>query len=67
MLKKQTTIIMEFLKFNVKTGEQQKTSSNLPAYTKVFADTLVKHAEKDSKISWNYSCNARRNRARYFW
>jgi len=37
-------------KFNVKTGEQQKSISNLPAYTKVFANTLVKHAEKDSKI-----------------
>ena len=37
-------------KFNIKTGEQQKSSSNLPAYTKVFANTLVKHAEKDSKV-----------------
>jgi 1-deoxy-D-xylulose-5-phosphate synthase len=37
-------------KFNVKTGEQQKSNSNLPAYTKVFANTLVKHAERDSKI-----------------
>ena len=37
-------------KFNVKTGEQQKSSSKLPAYTKVFANTLVKHAERDSKI-----------------
>jgi len=37
-------------KFNVKTGEQQKIISNLPAYTKVFANTLVKHAERDSKI-----------------
>tara|TARA_X000001036_G_scaffold106583_1_gene99643 strand:+ start:132 stop:2045 length:1914 start_codon:yes stop_codon:yes gene_type:complete len=37
-------------KFNVKTGEQQKSISNLPTYTKVFANTLVKHAEKDSKI-----------------
>jgi len=37
-------------KFNIKTGEQQKSSSNLPAYTKVFANTLVKHAERDSKI-----------------
>ena len=24
--------------------------SNLPAYTKVFANTLIKHAKKDSKI-----------------
>src|SRR6056300_870320 len=37
-------------KFNVKTGEQVKSGSNLPAYTKVFANTLVKHAQKDSKI-----------------
>ncbi len=37
-------------KFNVKTGEQIKSKSNLPAYTKVFANTLVKHAKKDSKI-----------------
>jgi 1-deoxy-D-xylulose-5-phosphate synthase len=37
-------------KFNVKTGEQQKVISNLPVYTKVFANTLVKHAERDSKI-----------------
>ena len=37
-------------KFNVVTGEQAKSGVNLPAYTKVFANTLVKHAEKDSKI-----------------
>ncbi len=37
-------------KFNVNTGEQEKSSSNTPTYTKVFANTLVKHAEKDSKI-----------------
>ena len=37
-------------KFNVETGEQQKSGTNLPAYTKVFANTLVKHAKKDSKI-----------------
>ena len=37
-------------KFNVETGEQIKSISNLPAYTKVFANTLVKHAQKDSKI-----------------
>jgi len=37
-------------KFNVQTGIQEKSKSNIPAYTKVFADTLVKHAEKDSKI-----------------
>ena len=37
-------------KFNVTTGEQEKSITNLPAYTKVFANTLVKHAQKDSKI-----------------
>ena len=37
-------------KFNVNTGEQIKSGSNIPAYTKVFANTLVKHAERDSKI-----------------
>ena len=37
-------------KFNINTGEQNKSGSNLPSYTKVFANTLVKHAKKDSKI-----------------
>ena len=37
-------------KFNVKTGIQEKSKSSLPSYTKVFAKTLLKHAEKDSKI-----------------
>tara|TARA_B100002049_G_scaffold28156_1_gene18595 strand:- start:1104 stop:3017 length:1914 start_codon:yes stop_codon:yes gene_type:complete len=37
-------------KFNVKTGIQEKSKVNIPSYTKVFANTLVKHAEKDSKI-----------------
>ncbi len=37
-------------KFNVSTGIQEKSKSNAPSYTKVFANTLVKHAEKDSKI-----------------
>ena len=37
-------------KFNVNTGIQEKSKSNSPSYTKVFANTLVKHAEKDSKI-----------------
>ncbi len=37
-------------KFNVKTGIQEKTNSKIPSYTKVFANTLIKHAEKDSKI-----------------
>ena len=37
-------------KFNVITGEQKKSISKVPSYTKVFANTLTKHAEKDSKI-----------------
>ena len=37
-------------KFNVNTGVQEKSQSINPSYTKVFANTLVKHAEKDSKI-----------------
>ncbi len=37
-------------KFNINTGEQEKSISKTPSYTKVFANTLVKHAEKDSKI-----------------
>ena len=37
-------------KFNVSTGQQNKSKSNVPSYTKVFAETLIKHAEKDTKI-----------------
>ena len=37
-------------KFNVKTGVQQKSKATVPSYTKVFAETLIKHAERDSKI-----------------
>mgnify|MGYP001369714334 FL=1 len=37
-------------KFNVTTGEQSKSKSNVPSYTKVFAETLIKHAEQDTKI-----------------
>ncbi len=37
-------------KFNISTGEQSKTASNTPSYTKVFAETLIKHAEQDTKI-----------------
>ncbi|MFL2887525.1 MAG: 1-deoxy-D-xylulose-5-phosphate synthase [Pelagibacteraceae bacterium] len=37
-------------KFNVITGEQAKKKSNAASYTKVFANTLIKHAEKDTKI-----------------
>ena len=37
-------------KFDVLTGKQSKSKTNVPAYTKVFANTLVKHAENDTKI-----------------
>ena len=37
-------------KFNVSTGEQTKSRANTPSYTKVFAETLIKHAEQDTKI-----------------
>ena len=37
-------------KFNITTGEQVKSKANTPAYTKIFAETLVKHAEQDTKI-----------------
>jgi len=37
-------------KFNIATGEQVKSKANTPAYTKIFSETLVKHAEKDTKI-----------------
>ncbi len=37
-------------KFNILTGEQSKSKINTPSYTKVFANTLVKHAENDTKI-----------------
>ncbi len=37
-------------KFDVSTGEQSKSKSNTPSYTKVFAETLIKHAEQDTKI-----------------
>ncbi len=37
-------------KFNVNTGVQEKSKSLNPSYTKVFANSLIKHAEKDSKI-----------------
>lgn len=37
-------------KFNVITGAQEKAKPNAPAYTKVFAQSLVKEAEKDDKV-----------------
>jgi 1-deoxy-D-xylulose-5-phosphate synthase len=37
-------------KFNVVTGEQVKSSSKHPSYTKVFANALIKQAKKDKSI-----------------
>ena len=37
-------------KFDVLTGKQSKAKSLGPSYTKVFANTLIKHAENDTKI-----------------
>ena len=37
-------------KFDVLTGEQKKTPSNAPNYTKVFATTLMDEAARDDKI-----------------
>lgn len=37
-------------KFDVVTGAQSKLPANAPSYTKVFADSLVKHAERDDRI-----------------
>ena len=39
------------VKFDVVTGQQMKAAvSNAPQYTKVFANELIKHAERDEKI-----------------
>ena len=37
-------------RFNIDTGKQEKSTSNIPSYTKVFANTLIQHAENDSKV-----------------
>ena len=37
-------------KFDIVTGQQSKSKTNVPSYTKVFANTLIKHAENDTKI-----------------
>ncbi len=37
-------------KFDVVTGEQAKPTPNAPSYTKVFANALIKEAEKDDRI-----------------
>ena len=37
-------------KFDVKTGQLQKSSPGAPSYTKVFSDSLILEAENDSQI-----------------
>ena len=37
-------------KFNVITGAQVKPKPNAPSYTRVFADSLIKEAQRDDKI-----------------
>ena len=38
------------VKFDVVTGQQAKATPKAPTYTKVFAEALIKEAEKDEKI-----------------
>ena len=38
-------------KFDVISGKQKKNPSNAPSYTSVFAQSLIKEAEKDTKIA----------------
>jgi len=38
------------VKFNVLTGEQSKSSSKAPSYTKVYAEALIAEAEKDERV-----------------
>jgi len=37
-------------KFDVVTGKQAKSGTNAPSYTKVFADSLLREAQKDDRI-----------------
>jgi 1-deoxy-D-xylulose-5-phosphate synthase len=37
-------------KFDLVTGKQAKSGTNAPSYTKVFAESLVREAEKDDRI-----------------
>lgn len=38
-------------RFDVITGEQEKSTANTPSYTKVFAEALIAEAEHDEKIN----------------
>ena len=37
-------------KFNIATGEQQKSKSNNPSFTNIFSNALIKEAEIDKNI-----------------
>ncbi len=37
-------------RFDVETGTQKKSAARAPSYTKVFAQSLIKEAQKDSKV-----------------
>ena len=50
LLKNLMINIMVFQNLMLKQAFRKKVKSNIPSYTKVFANTLIKHAEKDSKI-----------------
>ena len=41
---------MVFQNLILSTGKQEKSKSNAPSYTKVFANTLIEHAKNDSKV-----------------
>src|SRR6202007_969055 len=38
------------VKFNVLTGEQSKSASKAPSYTKVYAEALIAEAERDDRV-----------------
>ena len=42
--------IMGYLSLMYQLVSKLKSKSNTPSYTKVFAETLIKHAEQDTKI-----------------
>ena len=51
-------------KFDVITGAQAKPPANAPAYTKVFADSLIQEAGFDDRIVGDHRRHAVRHRAR---
>ena len=50
-------------KFDVVTGKQAKAATNAPAYTRVFADSLIKEAESGPEDRRDHRGDARRARA----